>query len=67
MDSRKMQKAVSVTCEAHQAPLDLKNLVDTATQKTRGRIGDRGSGSQQFAARRCSQAWAYIERRNYQA
>jgi hypothetical protein len=34
MGSRKMQKAASVTREAHQALLDLKKLVDTATQKT---------------------------------
>jgi hypothetical protein len=34
MGSRKMQKAALVTREAHQALLDLKKLVDTATQKT---------------------------------
>jgi hypothetical protein len=34
MGSRKMQKTALVTREAHQAPLDLKKLVDTATQKT---------------------------------
>jgi hypothetical protein len=34
MASRKMQKAALVTREAHQALLDLKKLVDSATQKT---------------------------------
>jgi len=34
MGSRKMQKAALVTRDAHQALLDLKKLVGTATQKT---------------------------------
>jgi hypothetical protein len=34
MASGKMQKAVLVTREAHLALLDLKKLVDSATQKT---------------------------------
>ena len=34
MGSRKMQKAALVTREAHQALLDLKKRVETATQKT---------------------------------
>jgi hypothetical protein len=35
MASQKMQKAALVTRDAHQALLDLKKLVDSATQKTR--------------------------------
>ncbi|HEY1468209.1 MAG TPA: hypothetical protein VGF61_04150 [Candidatus Acidoferrum sp.] len=35
MASRKLQKAALVTREAYQAPLDLKQLVDSATQKIR--------------------------------
>jgi hypothetical protein len=35
MASQKMQKTVLVTRDAHQALLDLKKLVDSATQKTR--------------------------------
>ena len=35
MDTQKMQKAALVTRDAHQALLDLKKLVDSATQKTR--------------------------------
>jgi hypothetical protein len=50
MGSRKMQKAASVTREAHQALLDLKNLVDTATQKTQaaelGTVGQAVSSLQ---------------------
>jgi hypothetical protein len=34
MASRKLQKAALVTREAHQALLELKQLVDSATQKT---------------------------------
>lgn len=34
MASRKLQKAALVTRDAYQALLDLKRLVDTATQKT---------------------------------
>ena len=50
MGSRKMQRATSVTREAHQALLDLKNLVDTATQKTQaaelGTVGQAVSSLQ---------------------
>jgi hypothetical protein len=35
MDSQKMQKAALVTRDAHEALLDLKKIVDSATQKTR--------------------------------
>jgi hypothetical protein len=63
MGSPRMQKAALVTREAHQALLDLKKLVDTATQKTHAaELETVGHGSQRFAARRCSDNHAQLRR-----